>query len=223
MNHLLPQDTRFETKKLFVFDLDGTVADTSEGILNSHRHAHIAMGRPVPSDEILYGVIGGPLLDTYRTVFNFSEKDAVEAVRIYREWYAINGIHQARLYPGMKDLLVKINEQGLIVGMATLKAEKFAVTMMEELGIRPLFQFIYGMNESDTLTKAGLINECISSAGVSPEETCMIGDSIHDYNGAQISNVSFIGVSYGFGLHENKGYDFPLYDSPLEITEKLRL
>lgn len=209
--------------KLVVFDLDGTIADTSEGILNSHRYALSAMGRPIPSDLDLFNTIGGPLLETYRTVFRFSDDDAVKAVRIYRDWYARYGIHQAKLYPGIDILLRKINDNGLSAGIATLKAEQFAETMMEELHVRPLFHCIYGMNGADTLTKAELIQKCMISAGVSPEETCMVGDSIHDYNGAQICRVSFIGVRYGFGFCEAEEQAFPLCRNPLEIIEKLQL
>ena len=209
--------------KLIVFDLDGTVADTSEGILNSHCHALSTMGRPVPSDRILFNTIGSPLLETYRTTFDFSDEDAVKAVQIYRDWYAEHGIHQAKLYPGMDALLRRINERGLSAGVATLKAEPFAMTMMDELGVGPLFRFIYGMNGEDTLTKAELIGKCMAAAGASPEETCMVGDSIHDYNGAKQCSVPFIGVSYGFGFRSGEERPFPLCGSPEEIGERLRL
>ena len=199
-------------KKLFVFDLDGTIADTSEGILNSHRYAHASMGRPVPPDETLYGLIGGPLLDNYRTVLGFPEEEALQAVRNYRAFYAQYGIHQARLYPGIDGLLRQIKAQGHMAGMATLKAEPFAVTMMEELGVGPLFHLICGMDGADRLTKADLIRKCMAAEEVGPDETCMIGDSIHDYNGALQSGVSFIGVTYGFGFRRGDETPFLLCD-----------
>ncbi len=209
--------------KLVIFDLDGTLADTSEGILNSHRHTHIAMGRPIPPDHLLFDVIGAPLLETYRTVFQFSDEEAVSAVRIYRSWYEEHGIHQAKLYPGINRLLFQLREHGILSEIATLKAEQFAESMMNELGVRPLLHMIYGMDGADTLTKAGLIQKCLSSTGFSPTEACMIGDSIHDYNGAQQCNVPFIGVSYGFGFHQEDGLSFPLCRNPIEIAKELKL
>ena len=220
---LLHQNIRYDMIKLVVFDLDGTIADTSEGILNSHRHAHRMMGRPVPSDEILMNVIGGPLLDTYENVFHFQKEEAVEAVRIYRAWYADYGIHQAVLYPGIVDLLRTLKENGVFTGIATLKAERFAQGMMEELGVGELFDCIYGMNDQDTVTKSDLIRKCISTVGVKTEETCMIGDSIHDLKGAQLCGTSFIGVSYGFGFRGEKETTFPICSSPSEIIARLNL
>ena len=209
--------------KLIIFDLDGTIADTSEGILNSHRYANKAMSKPIPSDETLYKVIGASLLESYRNVFQFSDEEAIEAVKKYRTWYAEYGIHQVKLYPGIEDLLKKINERGILADIATLKAERFAVTMMKELGISNLFHMIYGMNDSDTLTKAELIRKCISNAGVKSEETCMVGDSIYDFHGAQKCGVSFIGVSYGFGFRNGEKYPFLLCSSPAEIAMKMSL
>ena len=209
--------------KLVIFDLDGTLADTSEGILNSHRHAHLAMGQPVPSEDVLFSVIGGPLLETYRTVFKFPDAEAVEAVRIYRAWYAEHGIHQARLYPGMEAVLDSLNEHSFCVGIATLKAEQFAKTMMEEMGIATKFHMICGMNSGDTLSKADLIRKCISIAGIAPEATCMVGDSVHDFKGAQECNVSFVGVQYGFGFHDNREYPFPLCDTCEKILNQIHL
>lgn len=223
MSHLPLQNIKFDLIKLVIFDLDGTLADTSVGILNSHKQAHMAMGRPIPSDDVLYSVIGGPLLDTYQSVFHFSVGDATEAVRIYREWYSEYGIHQAKLYPGMNELLSKMRDSGLLTGIATLKAEQFAKIMMEELKVGSLFSFIYGMNAGDTLTKAQLIQKCMSAAAVKPEETCMIGDSIHDMKGAQQCNVPFIGVSYGFGFQKTDDLMFPLCGSSEDIARLLKL
>jgi len=210
-----------EMIKLFVFDLDGTIADTSEGILNNHRHAHIHMGWPVPPDEILYGLIGGPLLENYRAVLHFPDEEAVRAVQCYREWYARYGIHQAKLYPGIPELLRRIRAGGSRVGMATLKAEPFAITMMEELGVRSSFDVICGMDGADRLTKADLIEKCMASAGVGPFETCMIGDSIHDYNGARQCHVSFVGVSYGFGFQKGEHRAFSLCDDPEALARRI--
>ena len=181
------------------------------------------MCQPVPPDVILMNVIGGPLLDTYENIFHFTKEKAVEAVRIYRAWYADYGIHQAKLYPGIIDLLRSLKKKGVFTGIATLKAEKFAQSMMVELGAGDLLDCIFGMNDEDTVTKSELIRKCISAVGVKAEETCMIGDSIHDFNGAQLCGTSFIGVSYGFGLREDNKAEFPICGSPAELKAKLNL
>ena len=221
MTFLHQQDINSKKIKMVVFDLDGTVADTSEGILNSHRYAHTVMGRTVPADEILYSVIGAPLLDTYRNVFHFSDEQATEAVRIYRSWYADQGIKQAMLYPGMVNILQTLKRHGISAGIATLKAERFAESMMTDLGVRDYFCCIFGMNDGDTSTKSELISKCMLYTGAGAEETVMIGDSIHDFNGAQLCGVPFIGVSYGFGFRKGEEHSFIVCDNLHEITEYL--
>ena len=186
--------------KLAVFDMDGTLADTSEGILNCHRYAHKVMGRPEPRDEELDGVIGGPLLETYKTRFGFPEEDAKQAVKIYRERYAEQGIYEAKLYDGMKETLQQLKASGVKLAVATLKAERFAKIMLANMGVADLFDAIYGVDENDKRTKAELIQMCMDTLQVEKSETVMIGDSIHDLNGAKECNVDFIGVTYGFGF-----------------------
>ena len=204
--------------KLAVFDMDGTLADTSEGILNCHRYAHKMMGRPEPTDEELDGVIGGPLLDSYRTRFGFSEEDAKQAVKIYRERYAEQGIYEAKLYDGMKETLQQLKASGMKLAVATLKAERFAKIMLENMGVADLFDVIYGVDENDKRTKAELIQMCMNTLQIEKAETVMIGDSIHDLNGAKECDVDFIGVTYGFGFDDvDNGNGF--YGSPKELEK----
>lgn len=208
-------------KQLVVFDMDGTLADTSPGILNSHRYAHKVMGRPEPSDEELDGVIGGPLLQNYKMRFGFSEKDARKAVAAYRGYYAQNGIHEAQLYPGMRKTLEILKVRGAKLGVATLKAERFVKVMLQEMGVEDLFDMICGMDEQDTRTKAELVMMCMKAVGISAEQTVLVGDSIHDLNGAKESGVAFLGVTYGFGFKPNQTNEigFPICCAPDEIID----
>lgn len=204
--------------KLVIFDMDGTLADTSPGILNSHRHAHIAMGQSVPTTEVLSTVIGGPLLQTYIDRFGFSEDDARTAVDEYRRYYSKNGIREASLYPGMKETLYQLSSSGVKVALATLKAENFAKIMLDDMGVLPFFDVIYGMDNQDTRTKAQLIEMCLETTGISREESLMVGDSIHDLQGAQSCCVPFLGVSYGFGFVPGQEYGVRMVHTPSEVA-----
>ena len=190
-------------KKLVLFDFDGTLADTSEGIINSHKYAHKMMGREIPSDEVLYSVIGGPLLQTYMNRFGFNENEAIEAVKYYREFYAKQGINEAKLYPGIKDLLITLKQNGIFAGVATLKAEKFAKIMSENLGVAEYFSVIHGIDANDKSSKSDIIKRCLADTGINCTDALMVGDSIHDYNGAVEAGVDFTGVTYGFGFANN--------------------
>lgn len=203
--------------KLVLFDFDGTLADTSEGIINSHKFAYQSMGKSVPSDSVLYSVIGGPLLETYITRFGFDDDSARESVAHYRDFYARQGICQARLYDGVKDFLESLRSNNILAGIATLKAERFAKIMAKNLGIYDFFTVIHGIDGDDKSSKAQIIERCMKDVGVSPSDTLMIGDSIHDYNGAAAAGTDFAGVSYGFGFHEATYDDIYVFGSLAEI------
>ncbi|OUN20036.1 hypothetical protein B5G34_16240 [Flavonifractor sp. An82] len=203
---------------LAIFDMDGTIADTSLGIINSHRYAHKIMGRPVPSEEILYSVIGGPLLQTYTSRFGFSEPEARSAVAAYRDYYSNYGIHEASLYPGIEQTLKELFCNGVKLAMATLKKEEFSKIMLKKMGILNFFTVIYGMDKYDTRTKSQLIEMCMNTTGIPKDNSIMIGDSIHDLNGAKTCGISFLGVTYGFGFLPNQEYNIQLVSSAKEIT-----
>ena len=213
--------SRQQDTKLIIFDFDGTIADTSGGILDSHRFALNAMGKEIPTEKELRGVIGGNLLKTYIDRFCFAEPDAREAVRIYRERYAEVGIHKAVLYPGFTEMVKKLKDKGYKVGVATLKAESFAKIMLKELGIASYFDEVCGMDPNDGLDKAGLILKCCDLCDCEKNEAILVGDSNNDYIGSQQSGVDFIGVTYGFGFKPGEKYDFKTVDSCFELLHLL--
>jgi len=195
--------------KLIVFDLDGTLADTSGGIIECHRFTLNKMRGEYPSDSELNGVIGAPLLSTYMTRFGFPEDQARAAIQIYREHYASTGISNAVVYPDIPSLLSALRERGKKLAVATLKAEQFAKVMLKNLMIDKFFDSIYGVDENDSRTKSQLIEMCMIHCGISPKETLLVGDSEHDRIGAKAAGVDFAAVTYGFGYAP---------DSPPEIS-----
>lgn len=211
--------------KLVIFDLDGTLADTSRGIINCHKHANAMMGSKIEDEKMLASVIGGPLLNTYRTKFGYSEEDARRAVDIYRERYATEGFKEASLYPEMKTALEALKTKGYKLAVATLKAERFAIPMLNELGVGDLFDVIHGVDDKDTHTKSSLINLCIKELNCTREDTVLVGDSIHDARGAMESGIDFIGATYGFGFKSDGELDsvssYATISSPIELTQIL--
>lgn len=188
--------------KLIVFDLDGTLADTSEGIYNAHRAVCAALKINL-SEHSLDGVIGGALIDIYQERFGLSIDAARKAIDIYREWYQNYGIHQAAIYPGIEELLAKLQSMDFFLGVATLKREDFAVQMLSDMGIKKYFNCICGMDKKDTLNKELLIRECMRHTDASAKDTVLVGDTKSDYMGALKTKVDFIGVTYGFGFNLN--------------------
>lgn len=208
--------------RLVIFDMDGTLADTSLGILNSHRYAHKMMGKDNPTDADLEGVIGGPLLQTYKTRFGFTDVSAKRAVEFYRNYYQSHGIYEAVCYPDIPCLLNSLKSNGFQLAVATLKPEKFVKIMLANMGIIDCFSAIYGMDDNDERTKAQLVQMCTDSLGISKRETVLIGDSIYDMQGADKCGVSFIAVTYGFGFTvENVPKGVIFCNSPKEIPKAL--
>lgn len=211
-------------KKVILFDMDGTIADTSSGIINSHKYAHEMMGVNPPEDNVLYSIIGGPLLQTYKTTFKFSDKDAVMAVNYYRKYYASEGFRQAKLYNGMKNFLEMLHEKKFLIGLATLKASIFISDMLSDMEICSYFDTIHSMDRSDTLSKSDIIKMCLADLDIEPNNSVMVGDSIHDLNGAREAGIDFIGVTYGFGFRKGESEDdysedFVMCDSVQELCK----
>lgn len=210
--------------KLIIFDLDGTLADTSPGILECHRFTNAAMGRPIADEGVLYDIIGGPLLTTYKTRFGYSEGEARKAIQIYRTHYAEVGFTGSTLYTGIVECLRGLKEEGCLLAVATLKAERLAKQILHLLEIGAYFDLIHGMDEQDTFSKQDLLRMCMNELQVRPSHTVLIGDSIHDADGAKQAGIDFLGVTYGFGFKKGMtSADYRTVDSCREIRRWLQL
>ena len=209
--------------KLIIFDMDGTLADTSEGIVSGHKYANVMMGRPEPTDEQLSGIIGGPLTYTYTKRFGYSEEDAKKAIAIYRERYATHGIYEAKLYDGMKETLAELKARGYMLAVATLKAESFAKTMLTNMEAAEYFDVIYGVDDNYTRTKSDLILLACNYCNTATGDAILVGDSIHDENGARDAGVDFLACTYGFGFSSPTDLDghgaFAIAETPKKLLE----
>ncbi len=208
--------------ELIIFDLDGTLADTSEGIYHAHKYANVQMGRREPSEEELSGIIGAPLLETYIHKFGYGEEEAKKAVKIYREWYGEFGVNEARLYPDTYEMLQILYHKNYKLAVATLKAENLARDVLNHLGIAHFFHLIHGVDKYDALSKCDLINMCMEELKCNREKSVLVGDSIHDLSGAEEAGVDFLAVRYGFGSFEDGQIDVKKeMNEPLEILSIL--
>lgn len=203
---------------MVIFDLDGTLADTSQGIYNAHRYTAKCMGIDLKADA-LSGVIGGELFKIYREKFGLSEENSRKAVAIYRNWYSENGIYQAEIYPDMVETLNMLRSKGYKLAVATLKREDFAQNMLEQMGIAKLFDYIFGMDKADTLNKEKLLYKCVDKAQIPINEAVLIGDSISDVKGAKACNMDFIGVTYGLGFRDTE--EVALFDNVISCVSSV--
>lgn len=188
-------------KKTVLFDLDGTLTDSGEGIINCAALALEHFGLPVPSREEMRTFVGPPLHETFQR-FGVSAGQTEEAIRIYRSRYIPIGMFENTPYPGIQRLLETLKSNGYTLYVATSKPEEMSVTILERFGLAPYFDRICGAS-SDTSrsTKDAVIAYLLEQCGTK-EDMVMVGDTKYDILGAKAHGIPAIGVSWGYGSVE---------------------
>ena len=199
-----------------IFDLDGTLLDTSEGIFGSVRYAEEKMHLKSIDDKMLASFLGPPPKEMYKTIYGLSEIEASAAAKAHREYSAKRGMYEAKVYFGMEESLKTLQNRGYRMAVATLKNQTIAEAILEYFGIRGFFETIVGMDEAESLSKKETISIAAERTGAS--FPIMVGDSKYDYYGATEANVDFLGVLYGFGFKNNEEFLFKTIKTPKELV-----
>lgn len=183
------------------FDLDGTLTDPAEGITNSVVHALKAMGVEVPSYETLCTFIGPPLNDSFQNIAGIPTEQLPEAIVKYREYFSTKGIFENKVYPGIADMLERLQKAGKKLVVATSKPEDFSVRIIEHFGLTRFFENVCGSCMDETRTKKGEVIEYAleRNAIADKSRVLMIGDRKHDVIGAHENSLPCCGVLYGYG------------------------
>ena len=187
-----------------LFDLDGTLTDPGLGITNSVAYALEKMGIPVPERSQLYKFIGPPLLDSFSQFFGLSREESEQAVTFYREYFRKKGIFENQVYPGIPELLAKLQESGRTLILATSKPEEFALRILEHFGLKTYFSFVAGATmDSSLCAKVDVIRYALENCGTTDlSAAVMVGDREYDVIGASQAGLKAIGVLYGYGSRE---------------------
>ncbi|MBO5195501.1 MAG: HAD family hydrolase [Clostridia bacterium] len=187
-----------------LFDLDGTLTDPFEGITNSVVHALKRYNIEVTDKRELRSFIGPPLVESFMKYFNFTEADAKNAVEVYREHFSTKGLFENELYEGIPNMLSELKSRGKTVIMATSKPEVYARRIAEHFDIAKYFDYMAGSElNGQRIAKTEVIEYALSSLGISDRRNClMVGDRLHDINGAKKSDIHSVGVLWGYGSRE---------------------
>ncbi len=187
--------------KAVLFDLDGTLIDSSEGIIKSALYALKHYGIEEPDTEKLKKFIGPPLSDSFMRLYGFPEEQAMEAVTVYRARYNENGIYECSLYPGVKECILEMKARGYLIGMASSKPEPSCRKILEHFGLLGLFDDVVGATFDGKIgTKEEVLCEVLRRwENITKDRMCLIGDTIFDIEGANQVGIPAIGVSFGFG------------------------
>ncbi len=187
-----------EYKYLF-FDLDGTIANTFEGITKTFRKALLFYGIDEPVSN-LTKVIGPPLVDAFMEYYGFDRKKAVEATEKYRERYSKIGWAENELYDGIEELLCHAKECGRKLILATSKPLDFANNILKQHDILKYFDLVAGATFDGKIdTKAEVIADALERLGnPDKKDILMIGDRKYDVEGARKLGIDCLAVRYGF-------------------------
>ena len=140
-----------------LFDLDGTIINSENGILNSVEYALNKYGAQMPNRNTLNFFLGPPLDDSFSKLLKISKSDAEILVRYYREYYREKGIFEIELYKGIEEMLAKIKQSGRKTVIATSKPEEFAIKILNHLIILMLWQVLRSIiKEVKNLTLLGM-------------------------------------------------------------------
>ena len=190
--------------KFFLFDLDGTIIDSSEGIINSIKYSLDKMEKSLPDDEQLRKFIGPPLQDSFEKIIMMTKEEAEKAIDYFREYYQEHGKDEMKPYDNIEKVIKKLNEKYTLY-VATSKYELFAHKILDNLNFSRYFKKIVGSNESGSFRKKGDIIKYIletEKLDIRKDEIYMTGDTEYDIIGANENNVRSIGVLYGFGIRK---------------------
>lgn len=201
----------------FFFDVDGTLINSEDGIINSLIYAQERLGRPIPPIDTLKLFIGPPLADSYRDILHYSPAEVQQGIKFYREKYKAGAMFEGEVYPGIPEVLQKLKENGQKLFIATSKPHNFALQVLDHFQLSGYFDAVYGAT-SENKTKTQVIHAALAHA--KQEQTgVMVGDRKFDMIGATYNGLIGVGVSYGFGSRAelaDAGADF-IIDAPEEL------
>ncbi len=184
--------------KKILFDLDGTLTDSGEGIMHCFELSLAKYGLPIPSRQELRACVGPPLRDSYRR-FGVSEELMEEAVLCYRDNYNAVGQFENFPYPGIEALLSRLQEAGYKLYVATSKPESMAVEILNRYNMAQYFDIICGATvDGSRNTKEAVIAYLLSKMP-NTEDLVMVGDTIYDVVGAAHHGIPTVAVTWGYG------------------------
>lgn len=188
--------------KTILFDLDGTLVDSGEGVLKCAELGLRHFGLPIPSPQEMRTFVGPPLRDSFIR-FGCTEEQAQEAIAVYRSRYTTVGKFELFVYPGIETLLHKLTAAGCQLYVATSKPESVSVEILQHLGLAKYFTYIAGADqEKNRSTKSEVIAYLLEQAG-NLDGALMVGDTAYDVIGARAHGIPCAAISWGYGTVES--------------------
>ena len=185
-----------------LFDLDGTLTESGIGITRSVAHALRKHGIEETDQKKLDRFVGPPLIDSFTRFYGFTAEQARQAVEDYREYYAVKGIFENRVYDGVVTMLEGLKAAGVRCILATSKPETYAVQILEHFGLMSWFDRVAGATMDEKRTRKADVIAYALEGIPADSRVLMVGDREHDILGAKANGLDSVGVLYGYGSRE---------------------
>ncbi len=184
-----------------LFDLDGTLTDPREGITKSVQYALAKMGIEEPDLSALEHFIGPPLYDEFRRCYDFDDVQAKQAVAAYRERFSVHGWKENILFDGVPAMLKTLRAAGKTLAIASSKPTLFVEKILELFEIASYFDVVSGATLDGSIsTKAQVVEQALTLLSVKDRKSAvLVGDRMHDVEGARSCGIDCVGVTFGFG------------------------
>ena len=202
-----------------IFDLDGTLIDTSPGIFESIVYSTEKLGYTRLSQSQLDSFIGPPIRDSFLRCYACDEAEANLLTAAFREQYLGGAMYNAVPYEGIIELCRKLKESGSRIAVATNKPQSASEKVLRHFGFGQYLSHVHCADAAGIVKKSDLIGACVNDAETDLSQCVMIGDTEHDAKGAMEAGVPFLAVSYGFGSIEDmmKYPHIGIADKPADI------
>ena len=212
--------------KLVVFDLDGTLLDTSEGVLAAARYTIKQFGFRELDDSQMKSFIGPPIQESFAKAYHLDGDILQDIATVFRDRYKSVDLLKAVPYDGIYDSLQDLRRSGIKLAVATYKREDYALRILEHFGFDKYFDVMHGADHNNVLRKSDIVEQCIKETGVAEKQyVVLVGDTISDEVGAKNVGIDFIGVTYGFGYQDlqarEKADAIGFANTPLSVKEMI--
>lgn len=185
--------------RYILFDLDGTLTDSKEGIFKSAQYALAKLGITPPPLSDMNWVVGPPIRQSFAKRYGLSEEDALRGLRFYQERFGKVGYLENRVYPGVAEMLQTLVDAGCTLAVATSKPAFYATRILEHFALDGYFAYISGSELDGTNgAKSAVVARAMQEIGADPAETAMVGDRRYDMQSAREAGLAAVGAGYGY-------------------------
>lgn len=208
--------------KAIIFDLDGTLIDSTEGVLHAVVRTVNILGLDMLEPSKLKTFVGPPMQLSFEQHYNMDSIHALEAANLFRKIYKEESLLKADLYPGVDETLKCLKMKGYMLAVATNKSHENAMQILQYFRITDYCDYIKGADLQGKLKKSDIILDCCAIMGYMPAECVCVGDSVFDLEGAEKCGMDFVAVTYGFGFKKGVIFESPQVISIINSFRELQ-